>query len=104
MAEVTLDVGGRSYAVTCRGGEEEQLRRLATVVDAKVRQVRASIGGVNEARQLLLAALLLAEDLGDARAGLASVPTDPGQLQALKALTERVIRLAAHLESGARNA
>lgn len=104
MSEVTVRVGGRSYAVTCRDGEEERLRGLAEVVEAKVQQVRSAVGGVTEARQLLLAALLLADELSEDRSGAPPAAADPRHLEAVEALTARVLCLAEALESGGRAA
>ena len=101
MAEVTIDVGGRRYDVACRDGEEEQLRRLARLVDEKAGQARAAVGGMNEARQLLLAALLLADELNDLRTGeRVPLPPDTGAAlaDAVEQLASRVETLAEHLE------
>lgn len=104
MADVTIEVGGRRYDVTCRDGEEAQLRRLARLVDEKAVQVRATVGGVNETRQLLLAALLLADELSDLRGG-ARVPlppdTDSALADAVEQIASRVETLAEHLEGRA---
>lgn len=105
MADVTIEVGGRRYDVTCRDGEEDQLRSLAKLVDEKAAQARAAVGGVTEVRQLLLAALLLADELADLRAakangksnGHASAP-DPALAGALERLAARVESVADHLE------
>jgi cell division protein ZapA len=104
MAEVTIEVGGRRYDVTCRDGEEPQLRRLAMLVDQKAEQARAAVGNVNEPRLLLLAALLLADELNDLRQGnRAPLPpeTDSALANAVEELAVRVETLADHLESRA---
>lgn len=104
MAEVTIEVGGRRYDVACRDGEEAQLRRLAQLLDKKANQARAAVGGVNEARQLLLAGLLLADELQDARNGTRMpLPpdTEAALADAVEALASRVETLAGHLESRA---
>lgn len=62
MAEVTLTVGGYHYQVACRDGEEDHLHRLGSMVDGKAGEARAAVGNASEVRQLLLAALLLADD------------------------------------------
>lgn len=101
MAEVTIEVGGRRYDVTCRDGEEPQLRRLAMLVDQKAEQARAAVGNLNEPRLLLLAALLLADELHDLRQGArAPLPpdTDTALADAVEQLAERVETLADHLE------
>lgn len=68
MADVTLFVGGHSYTVSCRDGEEERLRALARLVDAKVTHAKSSVGDrLGETRELLFAALLLADEVDEAR-------------------------------------
>ena len=101
MAEVTIEVGGRRYDVACRDGEEEQLRNLARLVDEKARRAHASVGGMNEARQLLLAALLLADELNDLRQGQLPPDTDVALAGVVEQLAARVESLADHLEKRA---
>ena len=67
MAEVSIEIGGRDYSVHCRDGGEDHLRRIAGLVDAKVQDAERAVGGVNETRQLLFAALLLADELNERR-------------------------------------
>lgn len=101
MAEVTIDVGGRRYDVTCRDGEEEQLRDLARLVDEKAQRARSAVGGMNESRQLLLAALLLADELNDLRRGQLPPDTDTALAGVVEQLAARVETLAEHLEGQA---
>ena len=70
MGQVTVEVNGRSYAVACDDGQEPRIRRLAQYVDAKVADFLSSVGQVGEARLLLLAALVIADELSDARDAL----------------------------------
>lgn len=63
MAKITLDVGGRNYDMHCRDGEEDHLRGLAAVIDSKCTQASDALGVMSEARQLLTAALLIADEL-----------------------------------------
>ena len=65
MAEVDLIIAGRPYRVACRDGEEESLRAAARLVDSKSREALAGLGTLSEARQLLFAGLLLADQLID---------------------------------------
>lgn len=107
MAEVTIEVGGRRYEVACRDGEEDQLRQLSRLVDEKAQRARAAVGGVNESRQLLLAALLLADELQDLKVNAsAPLPADTGAAlaDAVEQLAERVESLATHLEGTALSA
>ena len=62
LIDVDLVIGGHSYVLSCAPEEQQSLRHLASIVDAKVAQSRMMVGGLSEVRQLLFAALLLAED------------------------------------------
>lgn len=71
MAQVLLTVNGRRYDVSCDDGEEAHLFRLAEQIDRRVGSLVANLGQVGEARLLLLASLLLADELDAARTQLA---------------------------------
>ncbi len=70
MGQVTVPVNGRSFTIGCEDGQEIRIRRLAQYVDAKVGEFVASAGQVGEARLLLLAALVIADELSDANDAL----------------------------------
>jgi cell division protein ZapA len=101
MAEVTLAIGGRSYTVACRDGGEEHLRGLAKRVDAKVAEAQGAVGTASEVRQLLFAALLLADDVAEASVATASAAStpDPEIARTLSILATRVESMADALES-----
>ena len=98
MAEVDLSIAGRTYRVACRDGEEDTLRKAAALVDAKSREALAGLGTLSEARQLLFASLLLADQLIDDR-GTAPAAVDPALAERAERLAERLESLALSLES-----
>ena len=108
MANVDLHIGSRRYSVACRDGEEEKLRSTAALVDGKAREAADALGSLSEARQLLFASLLLADQLQEVQSGSAP-PTpaseaqqshgDPAVANALERLAERVEMLADRLEN-----
>ncbi|UVO53145.1 cell division protein ZapA [Sphingomonas sp. SUN039] len=104
MAEVVLAVGGRSYTIACRDGGEDHLRALAARVDAKVEEARGAVGTASEVRQLLFAALLLADDLSEAKSaahnGANGAAPDTDTVHALASLAARMESLADTLEQG----
>jgi cell division protein ZapA len=65
MGQVSVPVNGRFYEITCDDGQEIRIRRLAQYVDAKVAEFVGRVGQVGEARLLLLAALVIADELSD---------------------------------------
>ena len=103
-AMVDLTIAGRTYQVACREGEEEQLRAAARLVDGKSREALAGLGTLSEARQLLFASLLLADQLIEKPEGseevapLAAAGPDPRLVGRAEALAERLESLADALE------
>ena len=70
MGQVSVPVNGRPFTISCEDGQEPRIRRLAQYVDAKVAGFVADVGQVGEARLLLLAALVIADELSDANDAL----------------------------------
>lgn len=107
MAEVTLSIGGRSYAVHCGDGEEAHMARLARMVDDKTALARRGAPGLTEVRQLLFAAILLADEIQELRAkghvgqgnlDLASTDTDEEEVAArMNSVAERIDALTEKL-------
>lgn len=84
MADVKLTIAGRPYDVHCADGQEAQLIQLASVVDEKVR----TMPGGTEVRQLLFAALMLADETQEARGKAEKAEPQSDSLRAAVALAE----------------
>lgn len=94
MAEVTLQVAGRSYRLACRDGEEQALQAAGQAVDSRATALARTLGAVPESRLLLMTALSFA-------GGTTAQPgTDPAPL--LDSIAEQLESLAARLEDMAR--
>ena len=76
MPLVNVMVNSRAYTVACDDGEEEHLKTLAEEVDSKVQELLGSVGQVGDQRLILMAALLLADELHAATAQLAAAKED----------------------------
>ncbi len=104
MGQASFKIGGNSYTVACRDGEEAHLLRLAHKVDEKAEDVIRSVGNVSEVRQLLLTAILLADELQESSAPnsshAAASETPPFDLAPLLPLIERLEAFATKLENG----
>lgn len=73
MGQVAVTVNGRTYRLKCGDGEEARLLELAGYLTARVEAVAKEFGQVGDDRLLLMAALLITDELFDVRAR-ASVP------------------------------
>jgi cell division protein ZapA len=107
MAQVTVEINGKPYTVGCEDGQESHLRALAAVFDRQVRVVAQEVGALGETRLMLMGALLLSDELEEARARLAHAQKDLARVQsdyaraearavlALDAASKRIEALAA---------
>src|ERR1700694_3230125 len=79
MGQVAVTINGRTYTLRCTDGEEARVTELATYVkgrtDALAEEFRSDHGPLSDDRLLLLAAILIADELWEAREGMpASAP------------------------------
>ena len=98
MSNLNLQIGGRTYAVACAEGEEAHVSALGQMIADKVDGIGA---GHSEARHLLFAALILADELHEARqrgGAPVSAMTDDRQAELLEAVAERLEKVATALE------
>jgi cell division protein ZapA len=72
MAQVNVTVNGKQYPLACADGDEERLEKLAAYVDGKTSALSKQLGHVNETRLMLMAAVLIADELHDSLDGKAS--------------------------------
>ncbi|MEI4194618.1 cell division protein ZapA [Roseovarius sp. E0-M6] len=61
MPEVEIEIGGRSFEVSCQEGEEHYLQAASKMLDEEAAVLTAQIGRIPEARMLLMAGLMLAD-------------------------------------------
>lgn len=99
MSDVRLKVGGRHYTVSCADGQEENVQRLAAVIDSKLASMGPNLSS-NEAKNLLFAALILADELEEAQGTAAQASAPPPTIDT-NGVAEKLERLAVSLENAA---
>ena len=108
MAQVVVKVNGRDFPLSCGDGQEPRIRRLAQYVDAKIAEFAKNLGQIGEARLILLAALVIADELSDAGEALQQErnrppPAETGAAEAvvsgIREIAERIESIAARLET-----
>lgn len=77
MTNVTLAIGGRSLTISVAAGEEAHAEMLGRMIDDRVRRL-GNMATQGEARMLLFAALMLADELHEVHSRPAPVaPAEP---------------------------
>jgi cell division protein ZapA len=112
MTQVNLQINGRDYLIACEDGEEKHLTFLAEYINNQVDGLVESVGQVGEARLLLMASLLVADELAEASQELDNLkaggaPEGDGQgdghmvgqsASEMDRLSQRIEDIAARLE------
>jgi len=106
MVEIT--VNGRRHVVQCGEGEEARVRQLASYVDRRVTDLARGQSQIGDARLLLMASLMVADELSDAFDEIKRLkggvdPTAGAEPEDAAALLDQVAReieaIAAELET-----
>ena len=112
MGEVTLTINDRAYSVGCDDGQEAHLTNLAAHLDKLVRDLSSQVGQVGEARLLVMASLMVADELAEAYDRVAELERGQGAApaaangaseavaaEALESCASRLEAIAARLEA-----
>lgn len=95
MGQITVVVNDQKYSLACRDGEEEHLLSLATYVNDKTKHLVENLGNVGETRLLLMAALLVSDELLETKENMKAIQN--GDSGAIKGAIES--RLSEILEN-----
>ena len=100
MAQVDVSVNGQSYRIACEDGQEDRLVDLAAMVDEKVSDLVNQIGQVGSNRLLVMAALIIADELVDLKNEVGSLQEQKDNTNqqdtvlALQEITKRIENIA----------
>ncbi len=98
MPQVTLRINGYSYTIGCKDGEESHLEAMGAEVSRRIDGVRLAAGPSGEARMLVMAALLMADDIFELRRKLEEAEPAAEQPKADPKLGRKLARMAKRAE------
>lgn len=97
MSQVTVTINERTYKMACDDGQESHLMGLAEYLNNYVEEMKVAFGQVGDTRLLLMAGVMVVDELGEARRRIESLEAE---LQKMKmARTSIAERLEAAQES-----
>lgn len=105
MAQVTITINSREYAVACEDGQELRIIQLANILDEKAKALTGGSQQVNECMLLAMVGLVLADELSELKKGnpAAAAPTDNNSAEKITAadaaLAEQIKSLNKELNS-----
>jgi cell division protein ZapA len=113
MGKVSVTLNGRAFTIGCEDGQESYLRELARHLDTHVTDLSKQVGQIGDLRLLLMASLVVVDELKTAQNRLEALeshlnrlkseqPPDSaataeadGLVEALNGISERLEALAA---------
>lgn len=98
MAQVEITINGQSYRIACEDGQEQRLGELARMVDAHVGDLVEQVGQVGHTRLLVMASLLVADELVDLREAASELTEDGADTDSTRAI-EAMSRASGRLEA-----
>ncbi len=81
MAQVSVQVAGKSYRIGCADGEEPHLMALAESLDAKISELRETFGEIGDMRLHVMAALTFADETFEMKKRLDRLESEIATLQ-----------------------
>lgn len=105
MGQVTVSINERRYEIACDDGQEAHLTRLSRYIDKRVAELVASVGQIGDARLLVMASLLIADELSEVYTELenerstgGNAPVPMSAAPAIESLAGRLEKIAERLE------
>lgn len=74
MAQVTITINYREYAISCEDGEEAHILKLSRLLNEKANSLIKALGPINENLLLAMVGLLVADELSETKKTLSSIP------------------------------
>lgn len=109
MAQVTITINSREFAVACEDGQEVRIMQLARMLDDKAKLITQSLGQVNENMLLAMVGLLLADEINELKRPGSGEQKTAATVEASriveidKALSEQIKKLSEEIKSVAKN-
>ncbi len=109
MAEVSVTINGSKFNIACDEGQEQRVMDLANFVDSRVKEIAGT--GTNEKHSLVLASIVMADEMFDMRDaaangnkiplnGLQITDEDEGQIvTAIDQMVSRIDKIAGNIGS-----
>ena len=91
MSQVTVTINDRSYKMACDDGQESHLTGLANYLNNYVEEMKVAFGQVGDIRLLLMAGVMVVDELGEARRKIEALEAELQQMKmARTSIAERL--------------
>ena len=91
MPEIIVNINDQDYAIVCDPGEEDHLKNLSSRIDFKVRELTKRFGKIGETRLMVMASLLIADEIHELKKKIDSDLTKITSLEEKLESKEKII-------------
>ena len=91
MPEIIVNINDQDYAIVCDPGEEDHLKNLSSKIDFKVRELTKRFGKIGETRLMVMASLLIADEIHDLNKKISSDVSKISSLEGKLQIKEKTI-------------
>lgn len=81
MGKVSVSLNGRAFTIGCEDGQEPYLRELARHLDGHIQNLSGQVGQIGDLRLLLMASLVVADELKEAEKKADALDAQVSQLK-----------------------
>jgi cell division protein ZapA len=85
LGKVQIEINSKPYVIGCEDGQEEQVARLARHLDSHVTGLAGDLGQISELKLVLMGALMVADELHEARLRLERAEAELERLKSVRA-------------------
>ena len=104
MSHINVTINGRQYRMACEPGQESRLLKLAEELEARVENLRGKFGEIGDGRLTVMAALMVADELGDASARIRALEEELSALRDVRVAASDRARATQNAVAAALNA
>jgi cell division protein ZapA len=103
MAQVTATIAGRQFRLACEDGQEEHLLALSAEIDGRIAELRQRFGEIGDTRLTVMAALMVADEVSEAKAQIRRMEEEIAALQDARVVASERAQQASAAVVGAFN-
>ena len=90
MAQVTISINSREYAIACEDGQELRIMQLSRLLDEKAKLLTNGTNQISESMLLAMVGLLLADGLSELKKNPNNVQKEQTDINALKRIDDEL--------------
>ncbi len=88
MSQVNVTINGRQFRMACEDGQEAHLTELAQQLDRRIEGLRAKFGEIGDTRLTVMAAITIADELGEMTQRLRRLDEELAAIKGAQAATD----------------